>query len=76
MAAFCHNGRLAAGGSGSAWDGPPEEPPFDPEYDGPALGFDPGDEPLEDGDAPPRESSEELAVRLLSEALGAEPIPE
>jgi DNA polymerase-3 subunit gamma/tau len=62
------------------WD---EEPPYDPEYDGATPpdrkypGFDPGDEPLDDdGDSPatPRESSEELALRLLREHLGAERI--
>jgi DNA polymerase-3 subunit gamma/tau len=61
------------------WD---EEPPYDPEYDGAAgpdpryPGFDPGDEPLddEDGSATPRETSEETAMRLLREHLGAERI--
>jgi DNA polymerase-3 subunit gamma/tau len=53
---------------------PPDEPPFDPDYDTP--GFDPGDEPLDEADGVPavRESSEEQALRLLSEALGAEKI--
>jgi DNA polymerase-3 subunit gamma/tau len=68
----------AAGGGSSAWDGPAEEPPYDPEYDGAEYpGFDPGDEPLDDDEeAGPRESSEEVAVRLLTEALGAERIKE
>ncbi len=54
-----------------------EEPPFDPDYDAP--GFDPGDEPADEpaegaGAPAARESSEEQALRLLSEALGAEKI--
>jgi DNA polymerase-3 subunit gamma/tau len=54
----------------------PEEPPFDPEYDAPA--FDPGDGPADDGAdrSSPRASSEEQALRLLSETLGAEKIGE
>ncbi|HEX6869464.1 MAG TPA: DNA polymerase III subunit gamma and tau [Micromonosporaceae bacterium] len=73
--------------AGSAWsDGPPpDEPPFDPDYDrapaggrGTSLyeGFDPGDEPLDDGVDPSvaRQTSEEQAIRLLSEQLGAERI--
>ncbi|MET7748626.1 DNA polymerase III subunit gamma and tau [Micromonospora sp. NPDC005367] len=72
----------------SDWAG---EPPYDPDYDGPARsgggrppatpvyeGFDPGDEPLDDviDEKTARESSEEQAVRLLREALGAEKIDE
>ncbi len=59
---------------------PPDEPPFDPDYDRPVAdrfdGFDPGDEPLDDDGDPQtvRESSEEQALRLLREALGAERI--
>ncbi|MEV1329641.1 DNA polymerase III subunit gamma and tau [Micromonospora costi] len=67
------------------------EPPYDPDYDGPVRpgggrpaatpvyeGFDPGDEPLDDviDEKTARESSEEQAVRLLREALGAEKIDE
>jgi DNA polymerase-3 subunit gamma/tau len=37
-------------------------------------GFDPGDEPLDDDLPGNRESSEEQAIRLLRELLGAEPI--
>jgi DNA polymerase-3 subunit gamma/tau len=65
-------------------DAPPaDEPPFDPDYDtAPAdrvaayEGFDPGDEPLDDAVDPSqaRESSEDQAVRLLKEQLGAERI--
>ncbi|MEV4809154.1 DNA polymerase III subunit gamma and tau [Micromonospora avicenniae] len=72
----------------SDWAG---EPPYDPDYDGPVRsgggrpsatpvyeGFDPGDEPLDDviDEKTARESSEEQAVRLLREALGAEKIDE
>ncbi len=55
-------------------DAPPaDEPPFDPDYDAP--GFDPGDEPMEEAGTPTiRESSEDQALRLLSEAFGAEKI--
>jgi DNA polymerase-3 subunit gamma/tau len=67
----------------SAWDGAAaDEPPFDPEYDKPVSdprfpGLDPGDELLDDADADAvRENSEEAALRLLSEALGAEKISE
>lgn len=73
-------------------DGVPlDEPPYDPEFDGPARagavpaqtqavprfdGFDPGDEPLDDivTDSAFRQSSEEAAVQLLKEKLGAEQI--
>jgi DNA polymerase III subunit gamma/tau len=44
-----------------------EEPPEEP-------GFDPGDEPLDDEEPGVRESSEEQAIRLLREQLGAERI--
>ncbi len=57
---------------------PPAEPPFDPDYDTPRTyeGFDPGDEPLDDAVDPAeaRRSSEEQALKLLKEQLGAEPI--
>ncbi|MET7394649.1 DNA polymerase III subunit gamma and tau [Dactylosporangium sp. NPDC005572] len=65
----------------SAWDGVgADEPPFDPDYDAPVSdprfpGLDPGDELLDDATAV-RESSEEAALRLLTEALGAEKIGE
>lgn len=63
------------------------EPPYDPDYDGPVReavtvpayeGFDPGDEPLDEviDERTARQSSEEQAVRLLREALGAEKIDE
>ncbi|GAA1504949.1 hypothetical protein GCM10009827_017890 [Dactylosporangium maewongense] len=65
----------------SAWEGAgADEPPYDPEYDRPVAdprfpGLDPGDELLDDASSV-RESSEEAALRLLSEALGAEKIGE
>ena len=60
----------------------PDEPPFDPEYDPPPAGgalyegFDPGDEPMDDAAGPDgtRQSSEEQAIALLKETLGAEKI--
>jgi len=64
----------------TAWsDGPPPgEPPFDPDYDAPGggLGFDPGDEPADDEPEAVRETSEQQALRLLTEELGAEKIGE
>ncbi|GAA2647376.1 hypothetical protein GCM10010399_95330 [Dactylosporangium fulvum] len=71
----------AAGATESAWDGAAaDEPPFDPDYDSPVTdlrfpGLDPGDELLDDATAV-RETSEEAALRLLAEALGAEKIGE
>jgi DNA polymerase-3 subunit gamma/tau len=66
--------------SGGFADGPPpDEPPFDPDYDklptGKATyeGFDPGDEPLDDASTV-RETSEEQAIRVLTEHFGAEKI--
>jgi DNA polymerase-3 subunit gamma/tau len=57
---------------------PPDEPPFDPDYDrAPSYeGFDPGDEPLDDAVDPAlaRQSSEDQAIALLTEKLGAERI--
>jgi DNA polymerase-3 subunit gamma/tau len=57
---------------------PPDEPPFDPDYDRVASyeGFDPGDEPLDDAVDPAqaRQSSEDQAIALLTEKLGAERI--
>jgi len=71
--------------------GADEEPPYDPEFDGPVRpaapgggqpaayeGFDPGDEPL-DGpldERTVRQTSEEQAVHLLRQTLGAEKISE
>ncbi|WP_326555854.1 DNA polymerase III subunit gamma and tau [Micromonospora sp. NBC_01813] len=71
---------------------PAEEPPYDPDYDGPARpaaaspaastatyeGFDPGDEPLDEvvDEKTARQSSEEQAMQLLRQALGAEKIGE
>ncbi|MBN1171596.1 MAG: DNA polymerase III subunit gamma and tau, partial [Micromonosporaceae bacterium] len=64
------------------WDGPAQEPPFDPDYDAAPdhdaaayPGFDPGDEPVDDEQAAgPRESGADQAVRLLTEVFGAERI--
>ncbi|MCO8274559.1 DNA polymerase III subunit gamma and tau [Actinoplanes sp. TRM 88003] len=71
---------------GEAWsDGSPtEEAPYDPEFDGPPSrgpkfeGFDPGDEPLDEviDEKTARESGEQMAMRLLQEAFGAEKIGE
>ncbi len=64
-----------------AWSGN-EEPPYDPEFDGPIpsaghVGFDPGDEPDDDADAETvRQTSEQQALDLLRDALGAEKIAE
>ena len=81
----------ATANKNSAWaDGSPtEEAPYDPEYDGPVKprsgapgsafeGFDPGDEPLDDviDEKTARQSSEQQAVQLLRDALGAEKISE
>lgn len=59
------------------------EPPYDPDYDGPVGtttfdGFDPGDEPLDDvvDEQTARQTSEEQALRLLQQKLGAEKIGE
>jgi DNA polymerase-3 subunit gamma/tau len=60
-----------------------EEPPYDPDYDAPVRdprayeGFDPGDEPLDDVDEQAaRQTSEQQALQLLQQALGAEKIGE
>jgi DNA polymerase III subunit gamma/tau len=62
-----------------------EEPPYDPDYDGPVRaaapayeGFDPGDEPLDDvlDENTARQSSEQQAMQLLQDAFGAEKIGE
>ncbi|HEX8348053.1 MAG TPA: DNA polymerase III subunit gamma and tau [Actinoplanes sp.] len=80
--------RSAAPEPAGAWsDGSPaEEPPYDPDYDGPVRGaaarvyegFDPGDEPLDDviDEKTARQSSEQQAMQLLQEAFGAEKIGE
>jgi DNA polymerase-3 subunit gamma/tau len=58
----------ARGGRGRDDDAPlPDEPPFDPEYDG----FDPGDEPLDDSTPGARVSSEEQALRAVTEQFPA-----
>jgi DNA polymerase-3 subunit gamma/tau len=63
-------------GQDSAWDDgpPPDEPGFDPGY----QGFDPGDEPLDDvvDEHAARQTSEEQALQLLQQTLGAEKIAE
>jgi DNA polymerase III subunit gamma/tau len=69
-----------------AWDGAAaDEPPYDPDFDGSTagrvgrrhVGFDPGDEPLDDaGDASTRQTSEQQALQLLQQQLGAEKIGE
>jgi DNA polymerase-3 subunit gamma/tau len=84
--------RAAASGRGRPaadpeWAG---EPPYDPEYDSPAKppeaavqsvpyeGFDPGDVPTDDviDEKTARQTSEQQAVQLLQQALGAERIGE
>jgi DNA polymerase III subunit gamma/tau len=58
--------RAGAGASASPRPGQAERP-----------GFDPGDEPLDDADSSGiRQTSEERAIALLTEQLGAEPIGE
>jgi DNA polymerase III subunit gamma/tau len=59
------------------------EPPYDPDYDGhdrtaPFDGFDPDDEPLDDvvDEQTARQTSEEQALQLLQQKLGAEKIGE
>jgi DNA polymerase-3 subunit gamma/tau len=49
---------------------PPDEPPFDSDYGG----FDPGDEPLDDGTPALRVSSEEQAMRAVTEHFAVERI--
>jgi DNA polymerase-3 subunit gamma/tau len=75
----------APAGAEPDWrDGSPvDEPPYDPEYDAPVQdprypGFDPGDEPTDEvlDERVVRESTEEQAIRVLAEALGAERIDE
>jgi DNA polymerase-3 subunit gamma/tau len=71
-------------------DGWAGEPPYDPDYDGPARtaaaytstpayeGFDPGDEPLDEvvDEQTVRQTSEQQALQLIQQALGAEKIGE
>jgi DNA polymerase III subunit gamma/tau len=74
-----------------SWAGTGDEPPWDPEFDGPVgrpdagraaadvqyVGFDPGDEPIDDETDPAnRQTTEQQAFDLLREALGAEKIGE
>ncbi len=49
---------------------PPDEPQFDADYDG----FDPGDEPLDDGAPGARESSQAQAMRAVTEVFSVEHI--
>jgi DNA polymerase-3 subunit gamma/tau len=74
-------GGRSASPKDDAWPGGNEEPPYDPEFDGPLaaghVGFDPGDGPDDDPNAGTvRPSSEQQALDLLREALGAEKIAE
>jgi DNA polymerase-3 subunit gamma/tau len=63
---------------------PPDEPPYDPDYDTPVRdtggyeGFDPGDEPLDEviDEQTVRQTSEQQALHLLQQGLGAEKIGE
>ena len=72
--------RAAAGGARSGARRrddapPPDEPPFDPDYDRPPYdGFDPGDEPMDDAKPGVRESSEEQALRAVTEHFSIERI--
>ena len=76
------SGRSRSGSTDEAWPDSNEEPPYDPEFDGPIasaghVGFDPGDEPDDDADAETvRQTSEQQALDLLRDALGAEKIAE
>jgi DNA polymerase-3 subunit gamma/tau len=65
-----------ARGGRSFAEPPPDEPPFDPEYDrAPYDGFDPGDEPLDDETTSVRVSSEEQAIMAITAEFPAvEPI--
>ena len=73
-------------GRDDAWAGSGgEEPPYDPEFDPPVrvtrcveahVGFDPGDEPVDDDDPGSRQTSEQQALDLLRDSLGAERISE
>ncbi len=74
--------RPAAPKAEDSWAGTGDEPPWDPEFDGPVtptvhVGFDPGDEPLDDEtDLATRPTTEQQALDLLRDALGAEKINE
>jgi DNA polymerase-3 subunit gamma/tau len=69
--------------SPSQWDGS-DEPPYDPDYDPPVRdsrayeGFDPGDEPTDEviDEQAARQTSEQQALALLQQTLGAEKIGE
>jgi DNA polymerase III subunit gamma/tau len=77
-------GRASSSSNGARDEEPLEEPPYDPEYDGPPgsaartyAGFDPGDEPLDDAEEQAtRQTSEQQALALLQQTLGAEKIGE
>jgi DNA polymerase-3 subunit gamma/tau len=75
------NAGRAGLGDVASWSGD-EEPPYDPEFDGPVratdhIGFDPGDEPDDDADSGAvRATSEQQALDLLRQTLGAEKIDE
>ncbi|MFL6114864.1 MAG: hypothetical protein ACJ786_26475 [Catenulispora sp.] len=77
-------GAVPASGAWADGSSAAEEPPYDPEYDGPVRGgaayegFDPGDEPLDEviDEKTARQSSEQQAMQLLREAFGAEKISE
>ncbi len=70
------------------WVGTDDEPPWDPEFDGPVsaaipvvpdvhVGFDPGDEPIDDEtDLANRPTTEQQALDLLRAELGAQKIAE
>jgi DNA polymerase-3 subunit gamma/tau len=69
----------ATGGRPRSEAPPPDEPPFDPDYDRapPAdgyEGFDPGDEPLDDATPGVRQSSAEQALRAVTEHFAVERI--
>jgi DNA polymerase-3 subunit gamma/tau len=80
-----HGAGSAGGGRGAhkpgddAWAGGADEPPWDPEFDPPVpgaaghVGFDPGDEPADDDSVAGR-STEQAALDLLRDTLGAERI--
>jgi DNA polymerase-3 subunit gamma/tau len=78
-------GKAAAPGTArkSGAESAPDEPPSDPDYDRarPGVqphyaGFDPGDEPLDDAGPAIRESSEEQAIRAVTEHFAIERIGE
>jgi DNA polymerase-3 subunit gamma/tau len=84
-AAARQTGKPAAAAASWSDGSAPEEAPYDPEFDGPPAdgaaafeGFDPGDEPLDDviDEKTARASSEQQAMQLLQDLLGAEKIGE